>query len=65
VFKKPMLLNVNTIRKYWHAGAGIDNPDVFDRYEYELDRLGTRAKVLHDINKKSVEDLWQKQLKKQ
>jgi TPP-dependent pyruvate/acetoin dehydrogenase alpha subunit len=65
VFKKPMLLNVNTIRKYWHAGAGIDDPDVFDRYEYEMDRLGARAKVLHDTNKKSVEDLWQKQLKKQ
>ena len=65
VFEKPMLLNINTIRKYWHAGAGIDDPDVFDRYEYELDRLGTRAKVLHDKNKKSVEDLWQRQLKKQ
>ena len=65
VFEKPMLLNINTIRKNWHAGAGIDDPDVFDRYEHEMDRLGTRAKVLHDINKKSVEDLWQRQLKKQ
>lgn len=65
VFEKPMLLNINTIRKYWHAGAGIDDPEVFDRYEYEMDELGARAKVLHDINKKSVEDLWQKQLKKQ
>ncbi len=65
VFEKPMLLNINTIRKYWHAGAGIDDPEVFDRYEYEMDELGARAKVLHDINKKLVEDLWQKQLKKQ
>ena len=32
VFKKPLLLNIRTIRKYWHSGAGIDG-DYFDRYE--------------------------------
>ena len=32
VFEKPILLNINTIRKYWHAGAGIDDNDVYDRY---------------------------------
>ena len=25
VFKKPLLLNINTNRYFWHAGAGIDN----------------------------------------
>ena len=64
VFKKPMLLNIRTIRKYWHAGAGIDDPDVFDRYEHELDRLGKRAILLHDANEKSIVELWQKQLEK-
>jgi TPP-dependent pyruvate/acetoin dehydrogenase alpha subunit len=62
VFEKPMLLNINTIRKYWHAGAGIDDPNVFDRYEYEMDKLGSRSKTLHTTSKKIVEDLWRKQL---
>jgi pyruvate dehydrogenase E1 component alpha subunit len=65
VFEKPMLLNINTIRKYWHAGAGIDDPDVFDRYEYEMEQLGDEARVIHEKNKKLVKELWQKQLKKQ
>jgi pyruvate dehydrogenase E1 component alpha subunit len=62
VFEKPMLLNINTIRKYWHAGAGIDDPNVFDRYEYEMDKLGSRAKTLHTTSKKIVEDSWRRQL---
>ena len=28
----PALLNVNTTRKYWHAGAGIDDANAFDRH---------------------------------
>ena len=28
VFKKPMLLNINTNRYFWHAGAGIDNTNL-------------------------------------
>ena len=31
VFEGPMLLNINTNRKYWHSGAGQDG-DNFDRY---------------------------------
>ena len=65
VFEKPMLLNINTIRKYWHAGAGIDAPDVFDRYEYEMEQLGDEARVIHEKNKKLVKELWQRQLEKQ
>jgi pyruvate dehydrogenase E1 component alpha subunit len=64
VFKKPLLLNINTIRKYWHAGAGIDDENVFDRYEYEMDRLGKRAEFLHKSNKNLIMKLWQKQLEK-
>ena len=65
VFKKPMLLNINTVRKYWHAGAGIDDPNVFDRYEHEKDELGSRAKILDDVNKKVINELWKSQLEKQ
>ena len=65
VFKKPMLLNIRTIRKYWHAGAGIDDPNVFDRYEHEREQLGEKAKLLHETNEKVITELWQKQLEKQ
>jgi len=65
VFEKPMLLNINTIRKYWHAGAGIDDVDVFDRYEHEMGQLGDEGKKIHEQNKKLVTELWQRQLEKQ
>ena len=65
IFEKPMLVNINTIRKYWHAGAGIDDLDVFDRYEHEMEQLGEKAKLLHETNKKVITELWQKQLEKQ
>ena len=62
VFKHPMLININTNRKYWHAGAGIDDENVFDRYKDEIDSLGVEAELIHKENKKIVEDLWQRQL---
>ena len=27
---KPLLLNINTVRKYWHAGAGTDGDTLID-----------------------------------
>jgi len=33
IFSEPMLLNINTNRMFWHAGAGIDDPDIFDRHK--------------------------------
>ena len=60
-FNKPMLLNINTIRKYWHAGAGQDGTP-FDRYENELNELGIEAIEIDSNNKKLVEKLWEKQL---
>jgi pyruvate dehydrogenase E1 component alpha subunit len=47
-FSHPLLLNINTKRKYWHAGAG-DDGKVFDRYEYEKNLLGKKAE---EIDKK-------------
>ena len=61
-FEKPMLLNINTIRKYWHAGAGQDG-DNFDRYENEMNKLGKEAIEIDLENKQLVENLWQQQLK--
>lgn len=60
-FDKPMLLNINTIRKYWHAGAGSDG-DYFDRYENEMKILGEEAKIIDLESKELAEKLWQQQL---
>ena len=65
VFKKPLLLNINTVRKYWHAGAGIDDENVFDRYEDEMDKLGDETKEIHESNRKLIRELWEQQLGKQ
>ena len=32
LFKKPTLVNIHTQRIFWHAGAGKDKENVFDRY---------------------------------
>jgi pyruvate dehydrogenase E1 component alpha subunit len=64
VFKGPMLLNINTNRKYWHSGAGQDG-DNFDRYEEEMNLLGEEAIQIDLENKQLVEKLWQQQLEKQ
>jgi len=60
-FNKPMLLNINTVRKYWHSGAGSDG-DYFDRYENEMKILGEEAKDIDLENKELVERLWHQQL---
>ena len=60
-FEYPMLLNINTTRKYWHAGAGKDENE-FDRYENELKSLGDEGKKIDEENKLFIEKLWQQQL---
>jgi acetoin:2,6-dichlorophenolindophenol oxidoreductase subunit alpha len=62
VFTEPMLLNINTHRKFWHSGAGIDDENIFDRYEEQRQILGKSADLIHEKAKKMVEDLWKKQL---
>ena len=62
-FNGPLLLNINTKRKYWHAGAG-DDGEVFDRYEYEKKRIGIKAFEIDKKNKMLVEQAWKKQLEK-
>ncbi|OUV02939.1 MAG: hypothetical protein CBC42_05385 [Betaproteobacteria bacterium TMED82] len=29
----PALINIRTNRLFWHAGAGLDDPDIFDRHK--------------------------------
>lgn len=65
VFKHPLLLNINTVRKYWHAGAGIDPGESFDRYENEFNELGEEAKIIDEKTQKFVTEIWQRQLDKQ
>ena len=64
-FKEPMLLNINTNRMFWHAGAGRDSDKIFDRYLIEKKILG---KVAEKIDKKfnyMIKKRWKKHLKKQ
>ena len=62
VFERPILINVNTHRKFWHSGAGIDDENIFDRYQQQMDELGAKAKEIHLHTKQAVEETWQKQL---
>ena len=63
-FVKPLLLNINTIRRYWHAGAGIDDENVFDRYEEQRKLLGEYGDKMHYQIKKKIKKVWQEQLEK-
>lgn len=65
VFKGPKLLNINTHRKFWHSGAGIDDEDTFDRFKEEMKLIGIEAENIDKKIKKQVQDIWQKQLEKQ
>ena len=63
-FKEPCLLNINTNRIYWHAGAGKDSDKTFDRYKYEKKLLGSRAVKIENKAKTLIKNLWQKHLEK-
>ena len=63
-FDEPMLLNINTIRKFWHAGAGTDGEN-FDRYKEEMNFFGDKGKEIDQYNKNLVIEAWKKQLEKQ
>lgn len=64
-FKSPMLLNINTHRKFWHSGAGIDDENTFDRYLEEMKSLGDTAKLIDQEANREVQRAWQIQLEKQ
>lgn len=61
-FKHPLLLNINTVRKFWHSGAGIDDENSFDRYKKEMDEIGDKARKIDQEMQQKVKEIWQKQL---
>lgn len=63
-FNEPILLNINTVRKFWHAGAGKDVEN-FDRYEEEMNFFGKEGREIDKYNNKLVLDAWKRQLEKQ
>ena len=63
-FKEPMLLNINTNRLFWHAGAGKDSDKIFDRYLNEKKYLGETGEKIDQKYKKEIGKLWLKQLEK-
>jgi len=60
--KYPGLLNVNTNRLFWHAGAGIDPEIKKDQYQMQKKLLGDIAIAIDLKIKTEVEELWKKQL---
>ena len=62
IFNGPMLLNINTHRRYWHAGPGCDDENIFNRYDKEMDELGKKAKIINDGTENLIKRLWQEQL---
>lgn len=59
-FKEPMLLNINTKRLFWHAGAGIDSNKTFDRFKSIRKILGLKAEEENNKNLKKITKLWKK-----
>jgi pyruvate dehydrogenase E1 component alpha subunit len=57
----PALLNINTKRLFWHAGAGIDSHDIFDRHE--IFSMNFDVSFTEDVTLKSkqkVRDSWKR-----
>ena len=63
-FKEPLLLNINTNRLFWHAGAGKDSDQIFDRYLNEKKILGLIGKNIDLKYKQKINRIWEKQLEK-
>ena len=63
-FKRPLLLNINTNRLFWHSGAGQDSDKTFDRYKIEMNKIGNKAKKIDIENKIKIKKLWENHLGK-
>lgn len=58
---EPLLLNINTNRLFWHAGAGIDSDETYDRHadfasNFSADYVGNINSAAKDL----VEMAWQR-----
>lgn len=61
----PSLINVNTTRLFWHANAGEDSYERFDRYKDELNKIGQEAAKIDSEAENYVKNIWEQQLKTQ
>jgi len=63
LFSEPMLLNIRTNRLFWHAGAGIDSTETFDRHKAFADRFNPEYRTsVQQGHRETVEKIWQKHL---
>ena len=60
LFKMPTLINIHTQRLFWHAGAGKDSDNVFDRHLQQKKFLGSKAELIDMKIKKKIKLLWEK-----
>lgn len=58
-FKEPLLLNINTHRLFWHAGAGIDSNKIPDRLLKIREKLNNKKCTIMEKNiKNKINLLW-------
>jgi pyruvate dehydrogenase E1 component alpha subunit len=63
LFAEPMLLNIRTNRLYWHAGAGIDSPETFDRHKSFAERFDDDyTNRVRYCNREKVAQVWDRHL---
>ena len=61
-YNSPRLLNINTVRLFWHSGAGIDEYERYDRYTHIKKELGSIGDDIHETTKTYLENLWKQML---
>ena len=55
----PQLINIHTHRLFWHAGAGVDNPDTFDRHKAVSGSLDPEyVQDVKDRSESRVREAW-------
>jgi TPP-dependent pyruvate/acetoin dehydrogenase alpha subunit len=63
LFSYPILLNLRTNRMFWHAGAGIDSDEIFDRHEEFGKRFSMDYREqVKNRNQTIIETAWKKNL---
>ncbi|CAK0769358.1 conserved hypothetical protein [Gammaproteobacteria bacterium] len=63
LFAEPMLLNIRTNRLFWHAGAGIDSTETFDRHKAFAVRFESEYREsVQQKHRLIVERTWQQHL---
>ena len=57
-FEKPLIINIHTNRLYWHAGAGIDDHNIFDRLIDEVKKLGSEGEKIYQKSYEKIEKIF-------